>query len=291
MWRKSPGRESPHQEVDHGASNPSHAAPGIRLGFLAEPPLAPEQGERTLEGSPTGQHDETAMPLELMHALEPELEPLCGPIFQGLLVGSVRPDGLAPGGAVPVERDEHRLGSAALLHACPMHAQRVDQAEGTDRKMALRPRTFFAPSWPLGCSFPSFPPIGRPKRRRSAWALGPLHGGLPLGAHGGRVQRAVLPTAANVEPDHAPGRNIMREHAPGAAHARLVEAGVPDLAQRILARPARSAVLGWGQRRPDPVPRQIGKVDRIRSASNARPRTPTPCQFLHTPSGAMVSTL
>lgn len=63
---------------------------------------------------------------------------------------------------------------------------------------------------------------------------------------------------------------------------RLVEDGVPVLAQRILARPAGSAVLGWGQRRPDTAPLRIAEVGRICGSCHTQARSQTSCQFLHT---------
>lgn len=99
--------------------------------------------------------------------------------------------------------------------------------------------------------------------------MDPLHG-------------TVQPPAAEVEPDHTPGRKIMRQHAPRAARASLVEDGVPDLAERVLPRAAGSTVLRWWQNRPDLLPLRLGEVGRITNACHARQPLQPARQLLHT---------
>src|SRR5690606_8817308 len=84
------------------------------------------------------------------------------------------------------------------------------------------------------------------------------------------LQGTVQTPAAKVEPDHAPGREIMRQHPPRTARSGLVEDGVPDLAERILPRATRSTVLRCRQNRPNLLPLRLGEVRRIASAFHAR---------------------
>src|SRR5438067_10407318 len=100
-----------------------------------------------------------------------------------------------------------------------------------------------------------------------------------------RLDHAGIAPPAEVLPDIGVGREVMRQVAPLAAGARLIEDGVPDLAQRISARPTGLATFGLGKHRPDLLPLRIRQVTRVRLSLHT-PVLPHSRLFLYTLLGA-----
>lgn len=202
-------------------------------------------------------------PLELTYDPESEPEHIGGPVFRVFLVDSVRPDGLKLEGALPVELAKHllppRRGPSRSPHA------RAGRGSGRGCRPRYRPYARRPSSVVTLNPFLSVFTAGCPERRHSAWALGPPHGALIHGAH-----RGFAPTcrsAASGESGTRP-RNRAESHTARAARRSLCAPGrrwrSTPRAGRILPRPARSAVLGWGQRRRDPIPVETADVGRLR---------------------------
>src|SRR5437660_10396523 len=95
------------------------------------------------------------------------------------------------------------------------------------------------------------------------------------------LDHAGIAPPAEVRPNIGVGREVMRQVAPLAAGARLIEDSVPDLAQRIGARPAGLTALGLGKHRPDLFPLRIRQVTRVRLSLHT-PVLPHSRLFLYT---------
>src|SRR5439155_13547139 len=96
-----------------------------------------------------------------------------------------------------------------------------------------------------------------------------------------RLDPAGIAPPAEVLPDIGVGREVMRQVAPLAAGAPLIEDGVPDLAQRISAWPTGLAAFGLGKHRPDLLPLRIRQVTRV-TLSLHTPVLPHSRLFLYT---------
>jgi len=80
------------------------------------------------------------------------------------------------------------------------------------------------------------------------------------------LDHAAVAPAAEVVPDVAVGREVMGEESPGTAGAGLVEDGVLDLTQGILARAPGPPASGFGPGFLDLLPLGVGQISRIRQA-------------------------
>ena len=123
--------------MNHRAPDPAFAAFWVCLVVLAEPPVAAEPSEGAFDDPALCQHDETALALEFGYDPEPEAELACGPVLELALVGSIGPDSLKSGIAVPVELGKNLFGSITVLYVGLMNRESVDQPECVDCDVAL----------------------------------------------------------------------------------------------------------------------------------------------------------
>jgi len=77
---------------------------------------------------------------------------------------------------------------------------------------------------------------------------------------------SVAPTA-KVFPGDCPRHQIMGQQTPGAAGSQLIENGVNHFAQRILTRPTRASVLGFGPNTLQFLPLLVCQIGRINGSS------------------------